>query len=761
MKRTVQITILSLFCLMGYAQTGDIMIIERNDGSRQEMLVDDIRRVFFETALNTKFGKPADALDLGLSVKWASWDMGATKIGEKGGFYGWADPTGEKTSTNENEYPSANPPACISGTEYDIAHVQWGEKWRLPTVYEIDELVDACKWSFSSDRVTGKAPNGQQIVFLLSGYRSGSTFYHEGEEGCYFSGTCYEKDGTFWANYLKCNKDSNKVFANWGLRRRVGANIRPIQGDDVNVITSDAFSSTTGYNVVQGTVAAAIGLSSYTRGFFLSTTGTPSSTNYSVKWEDTEKNVDGYYFALLDSKLKPATKYSVRAYVYSGGKYYYGKTLSFTTAAAQSSFSFSSATHTISGNSVTLSATVTSTNVSGSYQAGFMVNTSSTVSDLSYVNKTSSTFSGSGKQDVSSSLSLEGGQTYYYVPYVYYNGQYYYGQVKSVAIPATSKLFEEPYLVWNASKTTVKGYMKQYTLHSETESILQYEGKYKERFVAYLFDENALLYSAEVAIPTSKTTLDEINSQLKKTYELVDDSDGRWNYVSSDRTTVVIVSQNTERGLYYIDYISAEYLLRLYGNFFEEPYLSWGAARSNVKMQVGGMGYTLYTESTKASDHYYLVYEGKNRETMNVYYFDNSQRLNQVQIVFSGSMVDELAEFVTSELGYTYQGTSSDGTEHYFLTPNRLSTAIIYVSESGSTVATHVTYISSTAMARKQTNGLALDDDMEQAPQLRSKLPTISAGEVYVTADSVLDVMPAILAKRLNELYKLRKADKQ
>lgn len=128
MKRTVQIAILSLFSLMGYAQSGDIMIIERNDGSRQEMLVDDIRRVFFETALNTKFGKPADVLDLGLSVKWASWDMGATKAGEKGGFYGWADPTGEKTSANEDEYPSANPPACISGTEYDIARVQWGRE---------------------------------------------------------------------------------------------------------------------------------------------------------------------------------------------------------------------------------------------------------------------------------------------------------------------------------------------------------------------------------------------------------------------------------------------------------------------------------------------------------------------------------------------------------------------------------------------------------------------------------------------------------
>ena len=40
----------------------------------------------------------ADAIDLGLSVKWASFNIGASKPEEYGGLYGWADGTGTKTS---------------------------------------------------------------------------------------------------------------------------------------------------------------------------------------------------------------------------------------------------------------------------------------------------------------------------------------------------------------------------------------------------------------------------------------------------------------------------------------------------------------------------------------------------------------------------------------------------------------------------------------------------------------------------------------
>ena len=50
------------------------------------------------------FGKVAEIVDLGLSIKWASWNIGASKIGDYGGLYGAGDPTGKKTSTSYSDY---------------------------------------------------------------------------------------------------------------------------------------------------------------------------------------------------------------------------------------------------------------------------------------------------------------------------------------------------------------------------------------------------------------------------------------------------------------------------------------------------------------------------------------------------------------------------------------------------------------------------------------------------------------------------------
>lgn len=72
----------------------------------------------------THIAKP---VDLGLSVKWASFNVGASKPEEYGGLYGWGDVTGRKTSTDNDQYPTANPPKNISGTKNMILLVRSGE----------------------------------------------------------------------------------------------------------------------------------------------------------------------------------------------------------------------------------------------------------------------------------------------------------------------------------------------------------------------------------------------------------------------------------------------------------------------------------------------------------------------------------------------------------------------------------------------------------------------------------------------------------
>jgi len=138
------------------------------------------------------------AIDLGLSVKWANCNVGAYYPEQYGGLYGWADPTGTKTSSNNNVYPSSNPPPNTCGTKYDIAREKCGGSWRLPTHTEQTELRTQCSWTWTTYhgingyKVVG--PNGNSIFLPAAGCRNGMDIYSQGLGGFYWSGTlctCY------------------------------------------------------------------------------------------------------------------------------------------------------------------------------------------------------------------------------------------------------------------------------------------------------------------------------------------------------------------------------------------------------------------------------------------------------------------------------------------------------------------------------------------------------------------------------------------
>src|SRR5574344_1874604 len=114
------------------------------------------------------------AVDLGLSVKWASCTVGASFPEEYGGYYAWGE-TEEKSDYSWSTYKYCNDSSStcmnigsnISGTQYDVAHVKWGGSWRMPTHEEMQELYDKCtyKWITYNGVNGGKftGPNGNSI----------------------------------------------------------------------------------------------------------------------------------------------------------------------------------------------------------------------------------------------------------------------------------------------------------------------------------------------------------------------------------------------------------------------------------------------------------------------------------------------------------------------------------------------------------------------------------------------------------------------
>lgn len=87
---------------------------------------------------------PSDlAVDLGLSVKWASCDLGATDYKEMGLLFSWGsvEPITYGSAVN---YEYNNLGNNIAGTQYDAATLMLGEKWRMPTEDEVNELIQSC-----------------------------------------------------------------------------------------------------------------------------------------------------------------------------------------------------------------------------------------------------------------------------------------------------------------------------------------------------------------------------------------------------------------------------------------------------------------------------------------------------------------------------------------------------------------------------------------------------------------------------------------
>ena len=155
--------------------------------------------VIDSVCLDAKSVVIGDAIDLGLSVKWASHNVGASSPEEYGGYYAWGE-TDEKAVYSWETYAYFQSGTGyvyigdnISGTKYDVARVKWGGSWRMPTLDEIKELFEKCNWEWivykgvDGQLVTG--PNGNTIFLPKAGYRYYEYLYNDHWVGCYWSGT--------------------------------------------------------------------------------------------------------------------------------------------------------------------------------------------------------------------------------------------------------------------------------------------------------------------------------------------------------------------------------------------------------------------------------------------------------------------------------------------------------------------------------------------------------------------------------------------
>ena len=167
-------------------------------------------------------------VDLGLSVKWATCNVGTTKPEGYGDYFAWGE-TRSKSYYNGSSYTYYDNPTTLP-LSADAARANWGGKWRMPTIDEFEELRNNCTWKWTTQngvngyKVTSNS-NGNYIFLPAAGYRDLGSLYGAGDYGYYWSSSAYGPNYSTTALYMY-------FYSTWKERKNdykaAGRSVRPV-----------------------------------------------------------------------------------------------------------------------------------------------------------------------------------------------------------------------------------------------------------------------------------------------------------------------------------------------------------------------------------------------------------------------------------------------------------------------------------------------------------------------------------------------------
>ena len=175
-----------------------------------------------------------EAIDMGVSVKWASCNLGSKSPEGFGNLYAWGETQSKSSYILDNykyyvngsysKYNSTDGKKVLD-LEDDAANVNCGSNWRIPTIEEVNELFEECE--FLKD-IIYQGVSGQAFASKTTG---NVIFFPDDANNSYrteFWTSSREKEKTaygFYFNYLGKKTDS--------FNRVNGLHIRPVLGGQV------------------------------------------------------------------------------------------------------------------------------------------------------------------------------------------------------------------------------------------------------------------------------------------------------------------------------------------------------------------------------------------------------------------------------------------------------------------------------------------------------------------------------------------------
>ncbi|MBR4301468.1 MAG: hypothetical protein IKT84_06075 [Bacteroidales bacterium] len=133
-------------------------------------------------------------VDLGLSVKWATCNVGANAPHEYGNYYAWGETETKNSYNKSNSLTYRKVRENISGdASRDASRANWGTCWRMPTKEEMLELINGCNWTWTTQngtrgyKVIGR--NGNSIFLPAAGGYDATTLGSRDKRCFYWTST--------------------------------------------------------------------------------------------------------------------------------------------------------------------------------------------------------------------------------------------------------------------------------------------------------------------------------------------------------------------------------------------------------------------------------------------------------------------------------------------------------------------------------------------------------------------------------------------
>ncbi len=183
-------------------------------------------------------GKEHEMVDLGLSVKWATCNIGAETAYDDGDYLAWGETSSKYyyyqwntykhgTSTDNRTKYNSTDSKTVLDPEDDAATVNWGTGYRIPTKDEWAELAQKCTWTWDSEHkgYFVKGTNGNSIFLPASGYRHDNDLSDYNGNGNYWSSTLNDsnRNNAFYIYFSSGNRPQSNDYY-----RYCGFSVRPV-----------------------------------------------------------------------------------------------------------------------------------------------------------------------------------------------------------------------------------------------------------------------------------------------------------------------------------------------------------------------------------------------------------------------------------------------------------------------------------------------------------------------------------------------------